>query len=682
MATKTLRVTLADILGPAGPTGRVHGEVWAQYVDGNGAPREVRYTDGTVVVMATPRVTLDALGVADFVVVPSDDSTIHVDDRGFGVKIGWDLTERGPRGSRRQVPGAGKVVQVVTTDAAVVQFGAKAPYVPIIVGATYPTSGDVAVKVDKGTLVFNVKDYGAAGDDSTADTAAIQAAITAAAVTASGGLGATVFLPKGTYRTTGITLPDNVQLRGAGQRASRIKGIGAVTTLTIGTNCVVSDLQITGDATVGGKGLAATAASNHWSVVDCWVTGCETGVYLTNTYIDTLTRVTVQSCTTGIRLTGSNVNAIYVMNGEIKGCTDGVYADTGASTNVTFYGVTIEGNSGYGISQAGSPYGWKVRDCYFEANTSGHIYQTVQSRALTISGATFSGAAAFSIKLDAGIDTLIEVCTFNLAGTVGPAIQGAAAVQRTTVLKNWYAAGQEFVPATHYAGTLLTQIDREVRFPPSTTTNAGMNIPHGTAPTSPGNGDVWTTIAGVYARVNGSTKQLDSPPGVAPDQLEFMSTLGNHPAAAHYGNSSTTFSTANNAVLVKFRPFRDLTLTEVRFLVAATSTGNYDIGVYSSGGTLLWSKGSTAWPTVSTAAGVTVSPSLALTAGTDYWFALAGDNNTATWRGMVESSVDQVKMLDGTYFSRVVGSAFPLPSTITVGSTRAGKTPLIVLQGT
>lgn len=34
---------------------------------------------------------------------------------------------------------------------------------------------------------------------------------------------------------------------------------------------------------------------------------------------------------------------------------------------------------------------------------------------------------------------------------------------------------------------------------------AGFSLPHGTAPSSPANGDVWSTTAGVYARVNGVT---------------------------------------------------------------------------------------------------------------------------------------------------------------------------------
>jgi hypothetical protein len=39
----------------------------------------------------------------------------------------------------------------------------------------------------------------------------------------------------------------------------------------------------------------------------------------------------------------------------------------------------------------------------------------------------------------------------------------------------------------------------------SSETSAGINIPHGTTPTSPVNGDVWTTDAGIYAQINGLT---------------------------------------------------------------------------------------------------------------------------------------------------------------------------------
>lgn len=50
----------------------------------------------------------------------------------------------------------------------------------------------------------------------------------------------------------------------------------------------------------------------------------------------------------------------------------------------------------------------------------------------------------------------------------------------------------------------------------SSTTAAGLRIPHGTAPTTPTNGDVWTTTAGIYVRINGSTVgPLGAPTGTS-----------------------------------------------------------------------------------------------------------------------------------------------------------------------
>lgn len=46
--------------------------------------------------------------------------------------------------------------------------------------------------------------------------------------------------------------------------------------------------------------------------------------------------------------------------------------------------------------------------------------------------------------------------------------------------------------------------------PASTTSSAGLRLPPGTAPSSPTNGDLWTTSAGVYAQVAGSTVNLTS----------------------------------------------------------------------------------------------------------------------------------------------------------------------------
>lgn len=70
-------------------------------------------------------------------------------------------------------------------------------------------------------IVFNVKSptYGAAGNGTTDDTAAIQAAITAATVS-----GGTVVFPPGTYRFTAtLSMATNVNLQGVGAAASVLK---------------------------------------------------------------------------------------------------------------------------------------------------------------------------------------------------------------------------------------------------------------------------------------------------------------------------------------------------------------------------------------------------------------------------------------------------------------------------
>jgi hypothetical protein len=76
--------------------------------------------------------------------------------------------------------------------------------------------------------VFNVKQYGAVGNNATNDRAAVQAAIDAASA-AGGGV---VYFPPGTYAITpsngvGLTVPSGVNLIGAGRRATQLRKNGA-----------------------------------------------------------------------------------------------------------------------------------------------------------------------------------------------------------------------------------------------------------------------------------------------------------------------------------------------------------------------------------------------------------------------------------------------------------------------
>ena len=76
-------------------------------------------------------------------------------------------------------------------------------------------------------------------------------------------------------------------------------------------------------------------------------------------------------------------------------------------------------------------------------------------------------------------------------------------------------------------GTLITAA--------STTSAAGIRLLHGSAPTTPVNGDLWTTTAGLYARINGSTV---GPFGTGAGGLSGSGSSGHMP----YWNGSSSLT--------------------------------------------------------------------------------------------------------------------------------------------
>lgn len=61
--------------------------------------------------------------------------------------------------------------------------------------------------------------------------------------------------------------------------------------------------------------------------------------------------------------------------------------------------------------------------------------------------------------------------------------------------------GLGYIPLNTAGGTMTGRLTTAA----STSAGANFVLPHGTAPSSPNNGDVWTTSAGFYARINGVT---------------------------------------------------------------------------------------------------------------------------------------------------------------------------------
>lgn len=54
-----------------------------------------------------------------------------------------------------------------------------------------------------------------------------------------------------------------------------------------------------------------------------------------------------------------------------------------------------------------------------------------------------------------------------------------------------------------------TTFGGKVTHPASSNSKAGTKIPHGSAPSSPEDGDIWTTSSGMFVRINGTTKSVN-----------------------------------------------------------------------------------------------------------------------------------------------------------------------------
>jgi hypothetical protein len=194
--------------------------------------------------------------------------------------------------------------------------------------------------------VFNVKAYGALGDNSTDDTASVQSCIDAALV-AKG----TVFFPPGTYKVTGLSATNRIRMTGSG-----------------------ADTIIRNVSSTGSHGIhiySAASTIDGWNIADLVVSG-ETGsgdaIHLRCCHRGKLENVTIPSSGSGgVTLNGSLLNTLSGVHvttnhpytaGTRKAPSYGFFAHNGdagtcagnGSNANTFDGCTAEGiRSGAGV---------------------------------------------------------------------------------------------------------------------------------------------------------------------------------------------------------------------------------------------------------------------------------------------------------------------------------------------
>jgi len=185
-----------------------------------------------------------------------------------------------------------------------------------------------------------------------------------------------------------------------------------------------------------------------------------------------------------------------------------------------------------------------------------------------LTGGAFNGSAAVTLAVDAtSANTASKVVARDAsgnfsAGTITAALSGNAAT--TTKLAtarningvafdgsaNITVADSTKLPLT--GGTLTGKLATVA----SAAASAGFALPHGAAPTTPANGDIWTTTAAILARINGVTKTV---------AFTDSSITGN-------AASATVLATARNINGVSFNGSADITVADSTKLPLAGGT--------------------------------------------------------------------------------------------------------------
>lgn len=417
--------------------------------------------------------------------------------------------------------------------------------------------------------------YGAVGDGTTDDTAALQAAINAAGST-SAIRGAVVWLGDGDYAISSTLLLNkkSVRLVGTGWRSHSnpssgtcIRWIGSAGTpmvrLQASWGSGLQNLRLIGDssnkpsAAISMYNLSSdTNGTNYCYSRDIWIGpmssyDSDSGICFTtgilfegdnvNNDTNRFEHFNVRGCTTGVSVGSSQ----WVLNSFVDFTFSGCGTAVSAAADVTLRDVKFLSSSTVDIAITGGAHvslesfvsEGAAKFCTpGNGSTGGRL---TAKFGYFQAGASMSDAAMIDNQHNTASELNLECVDMtqnspaftpkiNLSSPAGTAstksiwIKGPTSILPTDVVFTTAASSSDIHMFVYEVGPSPFQnVNRGgsqdinsarhdfdgvcVKCAAPTTSLASIRLPHGTAPSSPTNGDMWTTTAGLYVRINGST---------------------------------------------------------------------------------------------------------------------------------------------------------------------------------
>ncbi len=232
-------------------------------------------------------------------------------------------------------------------------------------------------------------------------------------------------------------------------------------------------------------------------------------------------------------VTNLNLGAYTAGDAVYLGSTPGSFTATepSAPNHLVYVGIIQRANNGNGLMYVKIQNGYELDEIHDVQITAPKLAgQTLlydATNALWKNARLTAGTGMTVTNADASVTLTPNFAAPPIIGNTTPNVVNATTLNATSVAATYgtftgnvttpYVKADTGVYLTLQGGSTGASLvmglgstgqatfDRKLNLTASTTTASSLNIPQGVAPTTPTNGDVWTTSAGVYARINGST---------------------------------------------------------------------------------------------------------------------------------------------------------------------------------